>query len=110
MKLLLAPSTGQFDNSSDQECADIGTRVDGIVRSMAQDAWTVLIESLKAANAYVDQITVCSNAIKLFAKHATELIRNTANAQQRVDYKTEVAASLPDQIDMSKTPSQVLLY
>jgi len=107
MKLLLAPSTSQFDNSSDQECADIGTRVDSIFRSMARDAWTVLIESLKAANAYVDQITVCKNATKLFAKHATQLMRNTADAQQRVDYKTEVAASLPDQVDTSETQSQV---
>jgi len=107
MKLLLATSTSQFENLSYQECADIGTRVDSIFRSMARDACTVLIEGLKAANAYVDQIIVCKNATKLFAKHATELMCNTADAQQRVDYKTEVAASLPDQVDPREIPSQV---
>ena len=106
MKLLLAPSTSQVENLSYQECADIGTRVDSIFRSMALEAWTVLIEGLKAANAYVDQITVCKNATKLFAKHAIELMRDTESAQQRVDYKTEVAASLADQVDISEAPSQ----
>jgi len=107
MKLFLATSTGNEHVAVDLAMADIGARVAGTLHSMALAAWTVLIEGLKAANAYVDQITVCKNATKLFGKLATELMWNTSDAQQRVDFKTDVAASLPNPVGTCTTSSQV---
>ena len=88
-----------------QGLADISTRVDNTLHNMALDACTVLIDGLKGANAYVDQIAVCKDATKLFGKRATELMRNTLDAQQRVDYKTEVAVALPDLVSTVTTLS-----
>jgi hypothetical protein len=103
MKLLLASSSSEEGIPNNLAHTDIGTRVEGALHSMAVDAWTVLIEGLKAANAYVDQMTVCKGATKLFGKHATEVMRDLSHAQQRVDYKTEVAASLPDLVNTCTT-------
>jgi len=102
-QLFMATSTSREDIAIDLAMANIGARVDVALHNISLDAWTVLIEGLRAANAYADQITVCKNATELFGKLAKELMWNTSDAQQRVDFKADIAASLPHSVAIRST-------
>jgi hypothetical protein len=57
------------------------------------DVWTLLIAGLKAANAYVDQIAMCKQAVRELADRSTTFMLDTSGAEERLRWKKDAAQS-----------------